>query len=151
MQANIDGASVSVGNDKLMASLDIDAHNCELVGTMLHVAENGKYLGHIVIADMVKDDAAKTIADLHATGVTKTVMLTGDAEEVARSVASKLGLDEFHAKLLPQDKVAEVERLLDEESKKGRLAFVGDGINDAPVLTRADIGIAMGWSEYASA
>ena len=111
---------------------------------MLHVAENGKYLGHIVIADMVKDDAAKTIADLHATGVTKTVMLTGDAEEVARSVASKLGLDEFHAKLLPQDKVAEVERLLDEESKKGRLAFVGDGINDAPVLTRADIGIAMG-------
>ncbi|WP_417754469.1 heavy metal translocating P-type ATPase, partial [Slackia isoflavoniconvertens] len=122
VQAKIDGASVSVGNDKLMASLDIDAHNCELVGTMLHVAENGKYLGHIVIADMVKDDAAKTIADLHATGVTKTVMLTGDAEEVARSVASKLGLDEFHAKLLPQDKVAEVERLLDEESKKGRLA-----------------------------
>ena len=144
VQAKIDGASVSVGNDKLMASLDIDAHNCELVGTMLHVAENGKYLGHIVIADMVKDDAAKTIADLHATGVTKTVMLTGDAEEVSRSVASKLGLDEFHAKLLPQDKVAEVERLLDEESKKGRLAFVGDGINDAPVLTRADIGIAMG-------
>lgn len=144
VQAKIDGASVSVGNDKLMASLDIDAHNCELVGTMLHVAENGKYLGHIVIADMVKDDAAKTIADLHATGVTKTVMLTGDAEEVARSVASKLGLDEFHAKLLPQDKVAEVERLLDEESKKGRLAFLGDGINDAPVLTRADIGIAMG-------
>ena len=144
VQAKIDGASVSVGNDKLMASLDIDAHNCELVGTMLHVAENGKYLGHIVIADMVKDDAAKTIADLHATGVTKTVMLTGDAEEVARSVASKLGLDEFHAKLLPQDKVAEVERLLDVESKKGRLAFVGDGINDAPVLTRADIGIAMG-------
>lgn len=144
VQAKIDGASVSVGNDKLMASLDIDAHNCELVGTMLHVAENGKYLGHIVIADMVKDDAAKTIADLHATGVTKTVMLTGDAEEVARSVASKLGLDEFHAKLLPQDKVAEVERLLDEESKNGRLAFVGDGINDAPVLTRADIGIAMG-------
>ncbi len=144
VQAKIDGASVSVGNDKLMASLDIDAHNCELVGTMLHVAENGKYLGHIVIADMVKDDAAKTIADLHATGVTKTVMLTGDAEEVARSVASKLGLDEFHAKLLPQDKVAEVERLLDEESKKGKLAFVGDGINDAPVLTRADIGIAMG-------
>ena len=144
VQAKIDGASVSVGNDKLMASLDIDAHNCELVGTMLHVAENGKYLGHIVIADMVKDDAAKTIADLHATGVTKTVMLTGDAEEVARSVASKLGLDEFHAKLLPQDKVAEVERLIDEESKKGRLAFVGDGINDAPVLTRADIGIAMG-------
>lgn len=144
VQAKIDGASVSVGNDKLMASLDINAHNCELVGTMLHVAENGKYLGHIVIADMVKDDAAKIIADLHATGVTKTVMLTGDAEEVARSVAMTLGLDEFHAKLLPQDKVAEVERLLDEESKKGRLAFVGDGINDAPVLTRADIGIAMG-------
>ena len=142
--AKVDGISVAAGNDKLMASLDIDAHNCELVGTMLHVAENGKYLGHIVIADMVKDDAAKTIADLHATGVTKTVMLTGDAEEVARSVASKLGLDEFHAKLLPQDKVAEVERLLDEESKNGRLAFVGDGINDAPVLTRADIGIAMG-------
>ena len=144
VQAEIDGARVSVGNDKLMASLDIDASNCELVGTMLHVAENGKYLGHIVIADMVKDDAAQTIADLHAAGVTKTVMLTGDAEEVARSVATTLGLDEFHAKLLPQDKVAEVERLLDEESKKGKLAFVGDGINDAPVLTRADIGIAMG-------
>lgn len=144
VQAEIDGACVSVGNDKLMASLDIDASNCELVGTMLHVAENGKYLGHIVIADMVKDDTAKTIADLHAAGVTKTVMLTGDAEEVARSVATTLGLDEFHAKLLPQDKVSEVERLLDEESKKGKLAFVGDGINDAPVLTRADIGIAMG-------
>ena len=144
VHAEIDGAHVHVGNDKLMASLDIDADNCELVGTILHIAENGTYLGHIVIADMVKDDAAKTISDLHAAGVSKTVMLTGDAEEVAQSVASTLGLDEFHAKLLPQDKVAEVERLLGEEGKKGKLAFVGDGINDAPVLTRADVGIAMG-------
>ena len=114
------------------------------MGTILHVARDGKYLGHIVIADMVKDDAAQTISDLHAAGVHKTVMLTGDAEEVAKSVADKLGLDEYHAKLLPQDKVEQLERLLASEAPKKKLAFVGDGINDAPVLTRADVGIAMG-------
>ena len=144
VQAKIDGAQVHVGNDKLMTSIGLEAHNCELVGTILHVAREGKYLGHIVIADMVKPDAAQTIADLHAAGVTKTVMLTGDAEQVAQSVASTLGLDEYHAKLLPQNKVEQLERLLAAEGKRGKLAFVGDGINDAPVLTRADVGIAMG-------
>ena len=144
VQAEIDDAKISVGNDKLMASIGLEAHDCELVGTILHVARDGKYLGHIVIADMVKDDAAQTISDLHAAGVHKTVMLTGDAEEVAKSVADKLGLDEYHAKLLPQDKVEQLERLLASEAPKKKLAFVGDGINDAPVLTRADVGIAMG-------
>ena len=144
VQAKIDGAQVHVGNDKLMTSIGLEVHNCELVGTILHVAREGKYLGHIVIADMVKPDAAQTIADLHAAGVTKTVMLTGDAEQVAQSVASTLGLDEYHAKLLPQNKVEQLERLLAAEGKRGKLAFVGDGINDAPVLTRADVGIAMG-------
>ncbi len=144
VHAQIDGAQVHVGNDKLMSSIGLEAHSCELVGTILHVAEEGKYLGHIVIADMVKDDAAQTIADLHAAGVRRTVMLTGDAEEVAMSVAEKLGLDEYHAKLLPQDKVDQLERLLADEAPKKNLAFVGDGINDAPVLTRADVGIAMG-------
>ncbi len=144
VQAKIDGAQVHVGNDKLMTSIGLEAHNCELVGTILHVAREGKYLGHIVVANMVKPDAAQTIADLHAAGVTKTVMLTGDAEQVAQSVASTLGLDEYHAKLLPQNKVEQLERLLAAEGKRGKLAFVGDGINDAPVLTRADVGIAMG-------
>ncbi len=144
VQAEIDGVKISVGNDKLMASIGIEAHSCELVGTILHVASDSKYLGHIVIADIVKEDAAQTINDLHAAGVRKTVMLTGDAEEVAKSVANKLGLDEYHARLLPQDKVAQLERLLGEQPAKKKLAFVGDGINDAPVLTRADVGIAMG-------
>ena len=131
-----------MGNDKLMSAHGISCPDCELTGTILHVAIDGAYAGHIVIADTVKDDAAQAIADLHAAGVERCIMLTGDREEVARSVASDLGLDEYHAQLLPGDKVEQVERILD--SARGNLAFVGDGINDAPVLTRADVGIAMG-------
>ena len=142
--ASVSGSAVLVGNDKLMAANGVECHACELVGTVLHVAVDGRYAGHIVIADVVKDDAAQAIADLHAAGVKKTVMLTGDRKEVAAAVADKLGLDEFHAQLLPGDKVEQLERLLAAEGPRGKLAFVGDGINDAPVLTRADVGIAMG-------
>ena len=142
VKATVDGHAVLVGNDKLMYAHGISCPDCELTGTILHVAIDGSYAGHIVIADVVKDDAEQAIADLHAAGVERCVMLTGDREEVARAVASKLGLDEYHAQLLPGDKVEQVERILD--SARGNLAFVGDGINDAPVLTRADVGIAMG-------
>ena len=142
VKATVDGHAVLVGNDKLMSAHGISCPDCELTGTILHVAIDGAYAGHIVIADTVKDDAAQAIADLHAAGVERCIMLTGDREEVARSVASSLGLDEYHAQLLPGDKVEQVERILD--SARGNLAFVGDGINDAPVLTRADVGIAMG-------
>lgn len=142
VRATVDGHAVLVGNDKLMSAHGISCPDCELTGTILHVAIDGAYAGHIVIADTVKDDAAQAIADLHAAGVERCIMLTGDREEVARSVASDLGLDEYHAQLLPGDKVEQVERILD--SARGNLAFVGDGINDAPVLTRADVGIAMG-------
>ena len=142
VKATVDGHTVLVGNDKLMGAHGISCPDCELIGTILHVAIDGSYAGHIVIADTVKDDAARAIADLHAAGVERSIMLTGDREEVARSVASDLGLDEYHAQLLPGDKVEQVERILD--STRGNLAFVGDGINDAPVLTRADVGIAMG-------
>ena len=142
VKATVDGHAVLVGNDKLMSAHGISCPDCELTGTILHVAIDGAYAGHIVIADTVKDDAAPAIADLHAAGVERCIMLTGDREEVARSVASDLGLDEYHAQLLPGDKVEQVERILD--SARGNLAFVGDGINDAPVLTRADVGIAMG-------
>lgn len=142
VKATVDGHAVLVGNDKLMSAHGISCPDCELTGTILHVAIDGSYAGHIVIADTVKDDAAQAIADLHAAGVERCIMLTGDREEVARSVASDLGLDEYHAQLLPGDKVEQVERILD--STRGNLAFVGDGINDAPVLTRADVGIAMG-------
>lgn len=142
VKATVDGHAVLVGNDKLMNAHGISCPDCELTGTILHVAIDGSYAGHIVIADVVKDDAEQAIADLHAAGVERCVMLTGDREEVARAVASKLGLDEYHAQLLPGDKVEQVERILD--SARGNLAFVGDGINDAPVLTRADVGIAMG-------
>ena len=131
-----------MGNGKLMAAHGIAYPDCELTGTILHVACDGVYVGHIVIADAIKDDAAQAIADLHAAGVERCIMLTGDREEVARSVASELGLDEYHAQLLPGDKVEQLERILD--TARGNLAFVGDGINDAPVLTRADVGIAMG-------
>ena len=113
-------------------------------GTILHVAVDGEYLGHIIIADMMKDDAKQAIDNLHAAGVKKTVMLTGDREEVAAAVADQLGIDEFHAQLMPQDKMAHVEKLLDRPDGRGNVAFVGDGINDAPVLMRADVGIAMG-------
>ena len=142
--ATIDGKHVIVGNAKMLAAAGIDAPNCEVVGTILHVLVDSTYAGHIVIADTVKADAEQTIRDLHAAGVKRTVMLTGDREEVAAAVAKQLGLDEFHAQLLPGDKVERVEALLSAESGKGKLAFVGDGINDAPVLTRADVGIAMG-------
>lgn len=144
VRAVVDERVVLVGNDKLMREEGIAYHDCELTGTILHVSIDSKYAGHIIIADVVKEDAAECIKRLHAAGVRKTVMLTGDRAEVAKAVAEKLGLDEYHGKLLPEDKVNQVERLLGETSEKGKLAFVGDGINDAPVLTRADIGIAMG-------
>ena len=133
-----------MGNDKLMAADGINYHDCELTGTILHVSLDGTYIGHIVIADVVKSDSVEAIRNLHAAGIRHTVMLTGDRTEVAAAVASELGIDEYHAQLLPQDKVSEVERLLGATSPKGKLVFVGDGVNDAPVLTRADIGIAMG-------
>ena len=142
--ANIDGKHVVVGNAKMLAASGVETPDCEVVGTILHVLVDDVYAGHIVIADTVKADAEQTIRELHAAGVKRTVMLTGDREEVAASVAEQLGLDEFHAQLLPGDKVERVEALLATESGKGKLAFVGDGINDAPVLTRADVGIAMG-------
>ena len=142
--AVIDEHVVLIGNDKLMNANGTDYHDCELTGTVLHVSIDGSYAGHIVIADVVKEDAAEAIKRLHAAGVRKTVMLTGDRAEVARAVSEQLGIDEFHAQLLPADKVAQVERLLAEQKDGENLAFVGDGINDAPVLTRADVGIAMG-------
>lgn len=144
VRAVVDEHVVLVGNDKLMREEGIAYHDCELTGTILHVSIDGKYAGHIIIADVVKEDAAECIKRLHEAGVKKTVMLTGDRTEVAQAVAEKLGLDEYHGQLLPEDKVNQVERLLSATSEKAKLAFVGDGINDAPVLTRADIGIAMG-------
>ncbi len=144
VRAVVDKHVVLIGNDKLMNKARISYHDCNLVGTILHIALDGTYVGHIVIADVVKPEAKQAIADLHAAGVRKTVMLTGDRAEVAQAVANELGIDEVHAQLLPQDKVAQVEALLKKSTSKEKLAFVGDGINDAPVLTRADIGIAMG-------
>ena len=135
---------VLVGNDKLMASHGEHWHDCELTGTILHVTVDDRYIGHVVIADVVKDDARAAIDALHDCGVRRTVMLTGDRAEVAAAVAEQLGIDEHHAQLLPGDKVEQVERLLASEGEQRKLAFVGDGINDAPVLTRADVGIAMG-------
>ncbi len=144
VRAKVDGVEVCVGNDKLMESIGVAWHPCHRVGTTVHVESQGVYLGHIVISDEVKEDAAQAISDLKAIGVRKTVMLTGDAQAVGEDVAQRLGLDEVHAQLLPADKVDRVEALLQEKTGKGRLAFVGDGINDAPVLSRADLGIAMG-------
>jgi len=143
IRAVIDGKSVLVGSQKLMAQENVSFKPCELTGTIVHVARDGEYMGHIVISDEIKEDAAATIRALKALGVRRTVMLTGDRREVGEAVAKQLGLDEFHAELLPADKVACVETLLS-ETKDGKLAFVGDGINDAPVLSRADLGIAMG-------
>jgi len=139
----VDGMTVAAGNLKLMNKLGIEAHDCHSVGTIIHVAVDGKYSGHIVISDVVKPDSKAAIAALRTAGVQRTVMLTGDSEKIAQKVADELRVDEYHAGLLPQDKVSMVEMLL-EKYKDGKLAFVGDGINDAPVLTRADIGIAMG-------
>mgnify|MGYP004580181185 FL=1 len=142
--AKVDGHSIAAGNDRLMQRLGIGHTDCHSVGTIVHVAIDGVYSGHIVISDIVKPDSAKAISELKKAGVSRTVMLTGDAKAVADKVASELGVDEVHSQLLPGDKVSEVERLLGEKSGKAKLAFVGDGINDAPVLSRADIGIAMG-------
>lgn len=142
--AKVDGHSIAAGNDRLMQRLGIGHTGCHSVGTIVHVAIDGVYSGHIVISDIVKPDSAKAIEELKKAGVSRTVMLTGDAKAVADKVASELGVDEVHSQLLPGDKVREVERLLVEKSGKAKLAFVGDGINDAPVLSRADIGIAMG-------
>ena len=140
LKASVNGKQVAVGNDKLMEDLGIAWKPCHEKGTLIHVAVNGEYEGHIVISDRIKADAAESVQALHAAGVEKVVMLTGDQADIAAHVAGKLALDDFHAGLLPDGKVSQVEALL----KEGTLAFVGDGINDAPVLARADIGIAMG-------
>ena len=142
--AVVDSHSVACGNDKLMTRLGIQYIPCHSTGTIIHVAVDGAYAGHIVISDVVKPDAADAVRQLRKAGVTKTVMLTGDDRKVAASVASSLGIDEFYANLLPADKVARVEELIADRKGSEKLAFVGDGINDAPVLARADIGIAMG-------
>ena len=141
VEAVIDGRTIYVGNSKLMDDVNADWHECHHVGTVIHIAENGKYLGHIVISDEPKPDSKEAIQQLKALGVKKVVMLTGDSRKVAENVANELGVDEVRAELLPADKVTEVEKLLESD---GPLAFVGDGINDAPVLSRADVGIAMG-------
>ena len=142
--ARVDDVEVAAGNDKLMRMLNIDYKDCHSTGTIIHMAVNGKYAGHIVISDIVKPHAREAIDSLRKSGVDRTVMLTGDARKVAEQVAEALGIDEVYSELLPSDKVTKVEELLKENTGKSRLAFVGDGINDAPVLTRADIGIAMG-------
>lgn len=142
--AHVDGVPVACGNDKLMAKVGVEAVECHSIGTIVHVAVNGEYAGHIVVADVEKPHAKEAIAALKRAGVTRTVMLTGDRQGVAQKVAADLGVDEVHAELLPADKVDQVEALLAAKSEKEKLAFVGDGINDAPVLRRADVGIAMG-------
>lgn len=142
--AMVDNMSVAVGNDKLMKKLGIEYKACHSVGTIVHIALNGKYAGHIVISDIVKANSEKAIEELKKASVKSTVMLTGDAEAVARKVAEELGMDAVYSDLLPSDKVSKVEELLNKKQDKEKLAFVGDGVNDAPVLTRADIGIAMG-------
>ena len=142
--AVVDGHPVAAGNSKLMEQLGIPYHDCHSVGTIIHMAVDGQYAGHIVISDVVKSHAREAVEALHKAGVEKTVMLTGDAKKVADAVAAELGVDEVHSELLPGDKVDKVESLLAQQSGKAKLAFVGDGVNDAPVLGRADIGIAMG-------
>jgi len=142
--AKVDGAAVAAGNDKLMRHLNIPYIDCHSTGTIIHMAINGAYAGHIVISDVVKPHSREAVSALKAAGVEKTVMLTGDAKKVAEQVAGSLGLDQVYSELLPADKVSEVEELLERKTGKAKLAFVGDGINDAPVLSRADIGIAMG-------
>ena len=142
--ALVDGHPVAAGNSKLMEQLGIPYHDCHSVGTIIHMAVDGQYAGHIVISDVVKPHAKEAVEALHKAGVEKTVMLTGDAKKVADAVAAELGVDEVHSELLPAGKVAQVEALLAQQKGRDKLAFVGDGINDAPVLGRADIGIAMG-------
>ena len=140
LTATVEGRTVAVGNDKLMDELGAAWHPCHHTGTIVHVALDGVYAGHIVISDQIKEDAARAVSELHAAGIGQVVMLTGDQQAVADAVAAPLGLDAWHAGLLPADKVVRVEELL----PQGTLAFVGDGINDAPVLARADLGVAMG-------
>ena len=142
--AKVDGVSVAAGNSKLMNRLGVSYQECHHVGTVVHMAVNGKYAGHILISDIVKPHAKEAIAELKKAGITKTVMLTGDSKRVADQVAADLGINEVYSELLPADKVTKVEELLANKTEKEKLAFVGDGINDAPVLSRADIGIAMG-------
>ena len=143
IKAEIDGRIVYVGNSKLMDKVGADWRDCHHPGTVVHIADGSEYMGHIVISDEIKPDSAEAISELKKLHVRKTVMLTGDTEKTAAAVASAVGVDEYRAGLLPGDKVSEVEKLLSEK-KRGTLAFAGDGINDAPVLMRADIGIAMG-------
>ena len=142
--AIVDGRRVAVGNEKLMLAEGVECCHCRAAGTVVHVAADGRYLGHIVLGDVVKPHAAEAVRALHGLGVSRTVMLTGDSQKVAEEVASALGVDQVYSELLPADKVAKVDELLAAQDKNARLAFVGDGINDAPVLTRADLGIAMG-------
>lgn len=142
--ATVDGKTVAVGNGKLMAGLNIPYLGCHTVGTIIHIAVDGQYVGHIVVSDILKPTSKEALSNLKSAGVKKTVMLTGDAASVANQVASALGIDTVYSELLPADKVVQIEKLLTEKSPKSKLAFVGDGINDAPVLSRADIGIAMG-------
>ena len=142
--AKVDGVPVAVGNGKLMQRLNVPCQECHSVGTVVHIAVNGAYAGHILISDRIKPHAKQAIAALKAAGVRRTVMLTGDMQQVSERVAAELGIDEVHSELLPADKVTQVEALLKKKTEKEKLAFVGDGINDAPVLSRADIGIAMG-------
>lgn len=144
MIAVVDGVSVAAGNDKLMKPLNLSYVDCRQTGTVIHMAIDGEYSGHILISDLVKPHSKDAIRALKAAGVEKTVMLTGDTEKVANQVADSLGIDQVYSQLLPADKVSKVEDLLSEKTGKAKLAFVGDGINDAPVLSRADIGIAMG-------
>ena len=144
VRAVVDGKTVWAGNDKLMEEAGAQWRPCHHTGTIVHVAVDGLYAGHIVISDQIKEDAPQAVAALKRLGIKQTVMLTGDAAEVGEAVAKQLGLDQVHTRLLPADKVSRVEALLAETSAKGTLAFVGDGINDAPVLSRADVGIAMG-------
>ena len=144
IHAVIDGKSVYVGNGVLMQSVGVDFHECKTVGTTVHIAVDGLYAGHIVIADTVKPDAKSAVEQLKASGIRKTVMLTGDSDAVGQAVAKELGMDEAYTQLMPDDKVEKTEKLLAEKNTKSTLAFVGDGINDAPVLARADVGIAMG-------
>jgi len=144
VQAMVDGKSVYAGNKKLMDKYSIKVEDCQAIGTFVHIAVNGEYMGHIVISDEVKEDSKKAIEDLKAQGIEKAVMLTGDRKEVGNAVADMLGMDECYTELLPEDKVRRVEELLKKTSGNGKLIFVGDGINDAPVLARADVGVAMG-------
>lgn len=144
VRAVVDGKHVAVGNSRLMEREQVSTLPCSLPGTLVHVTVEGFYAGHIVISDQPKADAKAAIQALRASGVRRVVMLTGDSEEVASTMAAQLGVDEYHAQLMPEDKVRCTEDMLQQRTGRGTLAFVGDGINDAPVLTRADVGIAMG-------